>query len=126
MAIIVNNESRVLILADGHRVVRLTPGANQLDNDQWARVRAHVLDRLGEKKDDKSITEIGVEAKKGTGKDAKETLVCKDINELSVKDASELVAKTLDVSVLKAWKKKVTREDLRAEILTQIENMEKR
>ena len=69
MAIIVNNESRVLILADGHRVVRLTPGANQLDNDQWARVRSHVLDRLGEKKDDKSITEIGVEAKKGTGKD---------------------------------------------------------
>ena len=126
MAIIVNNESRVLIIADGHRVVRLTPGANQLDNEQWSRVRVHVADRIGDKKDDKSITEVGVESKKGTGKDAKETFVYKDINELGVKEASELVAKTLDVTVLKAWKKKVTREDLRAEILTQIENMEKR
>lgn len=123
MAIILNNESRVILLNDGHRTVRLFSGVNVVDNAVWLRVRPNVADRIGDKRDDKSFTEVGVEIKNDKGKT---TVVAKDLTELDVKLASELIGKTLDVEVLKAWKSKVSREDLRAEILSQIEKMEAR
>lgn len=123
MAIILNNESRVILLNDGHRTVRLLSGVNVVDNAVWLRVRPNVADRIGDKRDDKSFTEIGVEIKNDKGKT---TVVAKELTELDVKLASELIGKTLDVEVLKAWKSKVSREDLRAEILSQIEKMEAR
>lgn len=123
MAIILNNESRVILLADGHRTVRMLSGVNVIDNAVWLRLRGGVADRIGEKRDDKSFTEVGVEIKNDKGK---VTIIAKDLAELELKLASELIGKTLDVEVLKEWKKKVSREDLRAEILTQIEKMEAR
>ena len=123
MAIILNNESRVILLADGHRTVRMLSGVNVIDNAVWLRLRGGVADRIGEKRDDKSFTEVGVEIKNDKGK---VTIIAKDLGELELKLASELIGKTLDVEVLKEWKKKVSREDLRAEILTQIEKMEAR
>lgn len=123
MAIILNNESRVILLNYGHRTVRLLSGVNVVDNAVWLRVRPNVADRIGDKRDDKSFTEIGVEIKNDKGKT---TVVAKELTELDVKLASELIGKTLDVEVLKAWKSKVSREDLRAEILSQIEKMEAR
>ena len=123
MAIILNNESRVILLADGHRTVRMLSGVNVIDNAVWLRLRGGVADRIGEKRDDKSFTEVGVEIKNDKGK---ATIIAKDLAELELKLASELIGKTLDVEVLKEWKKKVSREDLRAEILTQIEKMEAR
>lgn len=123
MAIILNNESRVILLSDAHRTVRLFSGVNVIDNAVWLRIRPNVAERIGDKRDDKSFTEIGVEIKTDKGKT---TIVAKEITDLDVKLASELIGKTLDVEVLTAWKKKVSREDLRAEILSQIEKMEKR
>lgn len=124
MAIIVNNESRVILLSDKNRVLRFLSGVNVVDNDVWMRVREGVIDRLGDKRDDKNFTEVGIEIKTEKGKAP--VLVAKDISDLDVKLASTLISQTLDVDVLKAWKTKVSREDLRAEILSQIEKMEER
>ena len=120
MAIILNTETRVITVPDDVRPVRLLPGANNVDNAVWERARPHVLTRLGV-----TFTEIGVEVKKDAkGKEA--GISFKKFEELSVKEASELVKKTLDVKTLHEWKSATSREDIRREILDQIEEMEKR
>jgi len=97
--------------------VYLLPGNNKVDSKIWEHVRAHVSDAIG-----KTIIEV---AGKVTEKEGQMVIEDKDLKDLAVGVAEEVVGKTYNLETLEAWKTKETRDSIRLSIMNQIEKIMK-
>lgn len=95
--------------------VYLLPGNNKVDAEAWEQLRPHVAELIG-----KTLIEV---AGKVTDKDGKVTIEDKDLKDLQIAQAEDVVKKTFSLETLESWKVKETRDSVRLAIMNQIEKV---
>lgn len=89
--------------------IRLTPGANELEDDVWDRIVTHPMIQVFLAKDDLEVVES---EKEGSG-----------LSGYRPKGAKKLISETYSIDLLDQWKATETRKDVLAAIETQMEKM---
>jgi len=98
----------------------LLPGHNEIDDADWEGIKGQLLDKIK----DGTIIPIEVETKKSievNGKEKTKKITTTKFSEFPANKALEIVEDTFDINVLKKWKAKESRDEIRAAIAQQIE-----
>jgi len=116
-------------------VVNLLPGHNDVPDDIWALGRKHCDNHLSagnlvEIGEDKPVKVMEEQVNPETGKKEKvsvEKIVTSPLTlkKMSPQKAIEVVKDTYSLDTLNKWRKEETRDEIRAELLNQIELIEK-
>ena len=114
------------------KTIYLVPGANEVETSEWekAKINPQIQDQIKkgyfkefgiEKEVEKSV--LNEETGKKEKQKVKEVVPAK-ISELDASEAVALVKETADLKTLKAWQKIEGRDEVRACIANQIEDIE--
>lgn len=110
----------------GTEMIRLMPGVNECELEQWLFARNHIPTFLNKPKGIKEL-HATIKVNKGTGgKPDTVDAECKDLADLPVNEASNLVSRCLDVALLNAWKESEGRVSVAASIQKQLVELSKR
>lgn len=119
---------KVIPKLDGVGAVRLLPGYNEVDDNEWKTARNLVIDYIENGMLVEEWTKIAAEQKdsfplvKQEEKQWYTSAQLKDINRPRVKD---VVKDCYDIDVLKRWLDNELRADVRLEILKQLANLDR-